>query len=270
VKRNSSSIRTLPVVGLLLAATMACGLPASLAPEEVILEPTVRPTPAEAALATLAAPTSAPSVAPGVTELVSYAFRDDFDGTMDTGWTWFQSTEPGYSLTHTPGWLRLNISRGSFRGATPPENLLVRPSPTGNFSMSTFLRFSPHNNFEFAGLAVVFDDHSVLQLGRAGCFLEAPTPECIGDGLYFDNLQNGAAVGGNFGTPALLGLDYLLRLERQANTYAASYSTDGSNWQPIGSHTVDKPPISIGLIAAQSTVASPYADFDYFEMQSGS
>lgn len=58
----------------------------------------------------------------------------------------------------------------------------------------------------------------------------------------------------------------LLRLERQGNAYAASCSTDGSNWQPIGGHTVDKAPVSIGLIAAQSTVASPYADFDYFEM----
>jgi hypothetical protein len=36
----------------------------------------------------------------------------------------------------------------------------------------------------------------------------------------------------------------------------------------VGSHTVDKAPVSIGLIAAQSTVAAPYADFDYFEMTS--
>jgi len=267
---SAPSLRPLLSLMLLTAGVLACGAPAAPSAAEVILEPTVRPTLAEAALATLAAPASASTAAAGVTQLASSAFRDDFDGTMDTGWTWFQSAEPGYSLTHTPGWLRLNLSSGSFRGAPPPENLLVRPSPTGNFSMSAFLRFSPHNNFEFAGLAVVFNDHSVLQFGRAGCFLEAPTPECIGDGLYFDNLQNGATVGGNFATPALLGLDYLLRLERQGKTYAASYSTDGSNWQSIGSHTVDKAPASIGLIAAQSTVASPYADFDYFEMQSGS
>ena len=266
---RSSSIRILPALVLLLASMLACATPgSSAAPAEVILEPTVRPTLAEAALATLAAPTSPPTAAAGVTELASSAFRDDFDGTMDTGWTWFQSESPGYSLTHTPGWLRLNLSSGSFRGTTPPENVLVRPAPTGDFSMGTFLRFSPHNNFEFAGLAVVFDDHSVLQFGRGGCFLEGPTPECIGDGLYFDNYQNGSAVGGNFATPALLGLDYLLGLERQGSAYTASYSTDGSNWQSIGSHTVDKAPGSIGLIAAQSTVASPYADFDYFEMES--
>lgn len=271
MKRHSSLIRILPALGLLLASMLACATPgSSAAPQEIILEPTVRPTLVEAALATPAAPTSVPTAAAGATELASSAFRDDFDGTMDTGWTWFQSESPDYSLTHTPGWLRLNLSSGSFRGVTPPENLLVRPAPTGNFSMGTFLRFNPHNNFEFAGLAVIFDDHSVLQFGRAGCFLEAPTPECIGDGLYFDNLQNGAAVGGNFATQAVLGFDYVLQLQRQGNTYSASYSNDGTSWLPVGSHTVDKAPVSIGLIAAQSTVANPYADFDYFEMQSGS
>jgi hypothetical protein len=119
-----------------------------------------------------------------------------------------------------------------------------------------------------AGLAVVFDDQSVLQFGRAGCFLEAPTPECMGDGLYFDNLQNSAAVGGNFATPALLGLDYVLRLERQGSVYTASYTDSNGAGGVVGSHTVDKAPVSIGLIAAQSTAASPYADFDYFEMTS--
>ena len=276
MKRNSSSIRTLPVIGLLLAATMACGLPASLAPEEVILEPTVRSTPAEAALATLApaaqptAPLLPTAAAPGVTQLASSAFRDDFDGTMDTGWTWLKSAEPGYSLTHTPGLLRLNLSSGSFLGATHPENLLVRPAPGGDFELSTHLLFSPHNNFELAGLAVVFDDNSLLQLGRGFCYTDGTSAACLGDGLYFDNIQNGAAVGGNFAAPAFLGLDYVLRLQRQGNTYTASYTASDSTSGVLGSHTVDKAPISIGLIAAQSTVASPYADFDYFEMQSGS
>jgi hypothetical protein len=84
--------------------------------------------------------------------------------------------------------------------------------------------------------------------------------------LYFDDIQDGAPVGGNFATQSLLGLDYLLRLEHQANTYTASYSTDGATWQTVGSHDVEKAPLSIGLIAAQSTVANPYADFDWFEI----
>ena len=267
--RTSSSIPIVLTLVAVLASMIACATPGSSAvPQPVILEPTVRPTLAEAALATLAAPGSGPTAAPGVTQLASSAFRDDFDGTMDTGWTWLKSAEPGYSLTHTPGWLRLNLSSGSFRGATPPENVLVRAAPTGNFSLGTYLRFSPHNNFEIAGLAVVFDDNSVLQLGRGFCYIDGTSPACIGDGIYFDNVQNGSAVGGNFATPAFLGLDYVLRLERQGNTYTASYTDSNGSGGVVGSHTVDKAPVYIGLIAAQSTVASPYADFDYFEMES--
>jgi hypothetical protein len=147
--------------------------------------------------------------------------------------------------------------------------LLLRPAPPGDFQLQTFLRFSPHNNFEIAGLVVVFDSQSVLQFGRGFCHTDGASPLCIGDAFYFDNLQGGSVVGSNFATPAALGLDYVLRLVRQGNTYLASFSTDGSAWTALGSHTFDGTPASIGLIAAQSTVASPYADFDYFEETSG-
>jgi hypothetical protein len=224
-------------------------------------QPTSDPQPVEP----LQAPPPAPTAVP---HLASSVFRDDFNGSLDSGWSWYQSDTPGSSLTHTPGWLRLNLSQGSFLSDTPPQNLLIRAAPAGDFDMSTRLRFNPHNNFELAGLVVVFDDHSVLQFGRGGCFFEAPAPGCIGDGLYFDSIQGGAAAGGNFATPAALGLDYTLRLQRTGNTYTASYMDSNGSSGTLGSHTVNKAPGSIGLIAAQSTVAQPYADFDYFEMTS--
>jgi hypothetical protein len=76
MNRSSLSIRILPALVLLLASMLACAIPGSTtAAPEVILEPTVRATLAEAALATLAAPASAPTAAAGVTELASSAFR---------------------------------------------------------------------------------------------------------------------------------------------------------------------------------------------------
>jgi beta-xylosidase len=204
----------------------------------------------------------------GEAPLASSAFRDDFDGSLDPGWSWYQNDAPGWTLSNMPGWLRLNLSAGSFFGATPPANLLVRPAPPGDFDLKTWLRFTPIRNFELAGLVVVFDDDSVLQLGRGFCEVPGGSAECVGDGLYFDNIQDGSPVGGNFAAPSLLGVDYLLRLQRQGNGYSASYSTDGSTWAPLGSHTVDKAPVSIGLIAAQAGTPGNYADFDYFEMSS--
>jgi hypothetical protein len=202
--------------------------------------------------------------------MASSVFRDDFNGSLDPGWSWYQTDSPGWSLDHTPGWLRLNLSQGNFFTGSPPGNLLLRPAPSGDFRLETFLRFSPHNNFELAGLVVVFGDRSVLQFGRGFCYSEGGSAGCAGDALYFDNIQDGSPVGGNFAAPAALGLDYVLRLERQGNAYLTSFSTDGLAWTAIGSHSVEKAPVSIGLIAAQSTVASPYADYDYFEMESQS
>jgi hypothetical protein len=164
-----------------------------------------------------------------------------------------------------PGWLRLNLSSGSFHGATPPANMLVRPAPSGDFDLRTLLRFSPVRNFELAGVVVVFDDHSVLQFGRGFCEVPAAPAGCIGDGLYFDSIQSGAAVGANFATPGPSGADYLLRLVRRDSTFTA-HIFDGADWQAIGSHRVDRQPLSIGLIAAQSPTSGTSAEFDYYEI----
>jgi hypothetical protein len=237
-----------------------------------IVEPTVRSVeagPADLPVAPAQAPPTQPATAPtAIPQLASSAFRDDFNGALDPGWTWHQNDAPGWTLSNMPGWLRLNLSTGSFFSPTPPANALVRPAPAGDFDMSTWLRFNPHNNFELAGLVVVFDDHSVLQFGRGGCFFEAPAPGCLGDGLYFDNIQNGAPFGGNFATQSFLGLDYVLRLQRQGNSYTASYSNDALNWTPLGSHSADRKPVWVGLIAAQAKTAGNFADFDWFEIQS--
>jgi len=261
------------MLGAVLGTASCGGPPGAPQPLPTIVEPTVRavePQPPPAQSPSISQPLepaqSAPPSPTEIPQVASSAFRDDFNGSFDSGWSWYQGDTPGSSLTHTPGWLRLNLSKGSFQGDTPPQNLLVREAPPGNFEMSTWLRFNPHNNFELAGLVVVFDDQSVLQFGRGGCFFETQAPGCIGDGLYFDNIQAGAPVGGNFAAQSFLGLDYVLRLRRQGKSYSASYSNDGSNWTPLGSHTVDRAPVSVGLIAAQATVANPYADFDYFEL----
>jgi len=270
MKRYPSFARPFATLSLLLATALACGLPAASAPDVVgafptIVEPTVRPE----SPATQAPPPQPPTESSGVTPLVSSAFRDDFNGTLDPGWSWYQDDSPGWTLSNMSGWLRLNLSTGSFFHATPPANLLLRPAPSGDFELETWLRFSPYRNFEIAGLVVVFDDHSVLQFGRGFCEVPSAAAGCIGDGLYFDNIQNNAAVGGSFATQSYLGVDYLLRLQRQGNSYVASFTPDNAPGGNLGTHTVEKSPVSIGLIAAQAETAGNYADFDYVEITDG-
>jgi hypothetical protein len=190
------------------------------------------------------------------------AFRDDFNGALDPGWAWLREDPLAWSLSATPGWLRVNVSTGGFIGV-PPRNVLLRPAPTGDFDLRAGVRISPSRNFEIAGLLVYFDDNAVLQFGRGYCDLPGV---CAGDGFYFDNLQAGAPINGNFATRGLGASDDRLRLVRQGVTYTAFYLVDDATWIEIGSHVVDRAPVSVGLIAAQAPAAGTFAEFDFFEM----
>ena len=196
-----------------------------------------------------------PAVRPGV-------FHDEFDGALGPGWTWEREDASAWSLTATPGWLRLGLSAGGYL-TTPPSNVLLRPAPSGDFEVQTTLRVTPTRNFEIAGLIVTFGDDSVLQFGRAFCDVPGV---CTGGGYYFDSVQSGASAGSNFALPGLAGSQHVLRLQKQGTTYTASYLTVDGEWIPIGSHSVAQAPASVGLIAAQAPAPGPVAEFDFFEM----
>ncbi|GAB1470108.1 hypothetical protein MASR2M66_09850 [Chloroflexota bacterium] len=197
---------------------------------------------------------------PGTT--FSNSVREEFDGKISPGlgWTWLRQDDSAWSLTTTPGWLRINISTEGYLNGLP-SNVLVTNAPQGDFDIRTSVKFSPSQNFEFAGLIVLFDEKSVLQAGRAYCDLG----NCPGSGFYFDNLQNGSAVGDNFGIAGPSNISQI-RIVRQGNNYTAYYQTDSINWNVIGGHTVVQQPVSIGLLAAQAPSAGAFAEFDYIEI----
>jgi predicted amidohydrolase YtcJ len=202
--------------------------------------------------------TSGPAPTPAATA----GFRDDFDAALDPGWNWLNEDPSAWSLAETPGWLRLALSQGGFL-TTTPSNVLLRSAPAGDFDLRTWVRVSPSRNYEFAGLIVRFGDDIVLQFGHGYC--DAPGA-CAGDGYYFDNLQAGASVGGNFASAGLGGSEDLLRLVRRGDTYTAYYLVDDTTWIEVGSHTVDRPPVSVGVVAAQASAPGPVAEFDFFEI----
>ena len=205
-----------------------------------------------------------PSASPADFEPAATAptFTDNFDGALADGWTWLREDASAYSLTTSPGWLRINLSTSSYLKSLP-SNVLTRAAPQGDFDIRTSVRFTPASNFEFAGLIILFDEKTVLQFGRAFCNLGS----CPGSGYYFDNLQNGVAVGGDFST-AGSSPQSLLRLVREGSLYTAYHQVDNVNWVQIGSHSMDRQPLSFGLIAAQAPSAGNYAEFDWFEISS--
>jgi beta-xylosidase len=213
----------------------------------------------------VSSPTSPPTTIPQ-TEISlqpAQAFRDEFDNQLAEGWTWLAEDPAKWSLSAVPGLLQIIAADASFDGPIPPPNVLVRDAPEGDFEMTTLLRFTPTSNFQFAGLVVFQDNGNVLQFGRAFCDVAGA---CTGDGIYFDNYENGSITGGNYKT-AFSGPVVYLRVRRLGNTYTGYYSEDGESWIETGEHLRDVSQVRVGLMAAQAAEEIP-AVFDYFTMTS--
>lgn len=243
---------------IMLVAALACSVPGSTPSQ-----PTVNALPPTPNLPFSASPAPQDSTSGNQPETTfSNSVREEFDGKISPGlgWTWLRQDDSAWTLTTTPGWLRINISTEGYLNGLP-SNVLITNAPQGDFDIRTSVKFSPSQNFEFAGLVVLFDEKSVLQAGRAYCDLG----NCPGSGFYFDNLQNGSAVGDNFGIAGPSNISQI-RIVRQGNNYTAYYQTDSINWNVIGGHTVVQQPVSIGLLAAQAPSAGAFAEFDYIEI----
>jgi serine/threonine protein kinase len=210
-------------------------------------------------------PTNSPVPSPSSTvrpptEIASAGtFRDDFDSQLAAGWTWLAEDPSKWSLTAESGSLQILASDSSLDGPALPYNILVRDAPTGDFEITTSLRFAPTSNYQVAGLIIFEDRGNALQFGRAFCDL----PEaCVGDGIYFDNYENGSITGSNYRT-AYQGEVLYLRLQRSGNVYSGFFSENGEQWTKLGEHVRDFSQPRVGLIAAQAPTEIA-ALFDYF------
>jgi hypothetical protein len=211
------------------------------------------------------APTNSPVPSPSFTATVEISsipsFKDDFVGQLAEGWTWLAENPEKWSLSAVNGSLQIIASDASFDGPALPPNILVRKPPPGDFEITTSLQFSPTSDFQIAGLVIFQDQGNVLQFGRGFCDL---ADLCVGDGIYFDNFENGSIQGNSFHTPFHESVTYL-RLRRNGSTYTSFYSKDGENWIMLGEFTREFSQVQVGVMAAQAEKPSP-ATFDFFTM----
>lgn len=191
-------------------------------------------------------------------------FRDDFNNTLDAGWSWVRENPLNWSLTTLPGALQINVAGGYVVSGTNP-NLLLRPAPEGDFQIQTQITFRPTRNYQFAGLIIYENDKNFLQAGRSAC----NSIGCVGVGLYMNYYKNGVIVKPDFGQSYREIDPLLLRLSRRENTYTFEGSTNGKVWFFIGNHTSDMNPMQIGLVTGQRLRGENLpATFEYFEVRS--
>jgi serine/threonine protein kinase len=242
------------VVILVIAMSMLNKRSTPIANPTIAITDTSAPISSPTSLPTaLATSTSPIEIAPG------QAFTDPFENQLAEGWTWLAEDPAKWSLSAVPGWLQIMVADASFDGPRVPPNILLREPPAGDFEITTALQFEPTSNFQFAGIVVFQDDDNVLQFGRAFCEL----PDiCPGEGIYFDNFENGSITGSS----PMISIDIpvlYLRLQRVGIAYTGYYSEDGENWIRLGEHDRDFSQVRVGLMAAQSAEEIP-ALFDFF------
>lgn len=249
-------------VGIMAFAAIAIFIGSSLLAAQVPAAPTETNIVTKASAPIINSPMpSVTSAPPTQLPISTESFQDDFTGQLAEGWTWLEEDPTKWSLSAVDGSLQIMTSDASFDGPYLPLNILLRDAPSGDFEITTALHFTPTRNFQSAGMVIFQDQGDVLQLSRAFCDV---VNACVGDGVYFDNFENGSITGSNYHV-AFQGSIIYLRLQREGNTYTGYYSEDGQNWVMTGQHVRDFSLIKVGLIAAQSETEIP-AVFEYFTM----
>lgn len=219
--------------------------------------PTSTRTPTATATTT-PTPTRTPTATVTVPSLTC-DWLDDFAGPpLDPGWAWVREDNTHWSLLARPGFMRITTETGDLTGATDTaRNLLLRIAPSGDFTVTTLLEFSPGQEMQQAGLLLYVDDANYLRLSRLRQASQGG-----------DAVQLAREIGGVVTTQQIgaLSTRLYLRLNRTKRDWAAAFSLDGALWTEVG-HLVAVPLAAprLGLAAWNGAAPLPEipADFDW-------
>jgi hypothetical protein len=238
--------------------------------------PTVMPSPSPTAT-----PSSTPSPSPTPTPTqtatatstpedpatADCTWLDPFDeDSLAGGWSWVREDPSHWSLVQRPGFLRIVSQRSALLGSgNNAPNILLRASPSGDFSLSARVLFRPTESLQAAGVLIYENDDSFVWLSRGYC--GANPPACVGDGIYLDMEHEGAHLEHQAGALPAPFREVYLKLVRRAGTYQAYASADGQRWLSMGEEISAEgfDPTHVGLLVTNGNRAATEipADFDF-------
>jgi regulation of enolase protein 1 (concanavalin A-like superfamily) len=141
---------------------------------------------------------------------------------LGSGWAWVRESQGNWATDpNNANVMKLTTIEGSW-GGTKPSNILLRdPGTTGDFTISTKLKFAASANFEWAGLIVYQSDGNLISLGRSSV-----------NQIRFSQVKNGTQTDKNYADPAALA-DIYLKIEKSGTIYKGFYSNDGISWTQV-------------------------------------
>jgi len=193
--------------------------------------------------------------------------NEGFNGSaLKPFWHWVREDPAHWSITDSPGYLRMVTGQNEIRESTNNSPLLLQslePFPDKDFVIQTHILLTPIENFQQGGLVIYADDDNYVRLTYG--YMDGPAFEFAKElGGSFQAVQIPAPPGST---------DFHLLLAKSGFIYSAYYSQDGNDWKWIGSYSIGKlSPLEVGLLAfnglGATTMEIP-ADFDYFKVISG-
>jgi len=199
-------------------------------------------------------------------------YGDDFSAaTLDPGWT-FAGFDPNkWSLSARSGFLRIFAEPLADNPDDTKDSLMLR-AESGDFILETYMEFETLEDRQVAGLVIEGDD------GRQVTLVLTSASAAVGTfrGLFMA-ADRGPDVSEGRANQSFDGTGVYLRLERSGGSYIGSFSTNGTNYTPVGTlsnNLSDSVMVGVGTAKGRSCAAdceqSVYADFDYFEIWSAS
>jgi len=181
--------------------------------------------------------------------------------TLGPQWTWVRENAAGWSLTASPGSMRITTAAGDIvRTSADQKNILLQAAG-GDVTIQTRVTISPTAPAQQANVMFYKDDDNFVQLGVAYASNSVV--------ISFVKEIAGTTTNVATSTDSMVGTPTVLRITRSGTIYTASYSfDDGRTFTPAGTTTAPTilGQVGIGATNGASSVASALnADFDWFE-----
>ncbi len=185
---------------------------------------------------------------------------DDFESSTIAGsWSWVRADNNNWSLTERPGSMKLKLQGGDlYQTTNSTNNILLRDTPAGDWSIITKLEINPNQNYQQAGLIVYKDDDNYIKLTRA----YADGSNCYN---YAKEIGGGYS---DFGCVSESATKVYMKITKSGTTYTLYNSNDsGSTWVQLKQYTGISftSPFKVGLFAQSN--AGVNADFAWFDLQ---
>lgn len=161
-------------------------------------------------------------------------FTDDFNsGNLDGGWSWYNEDSAQWSLSASPGNLRLiGSNHDMWQTCNNPKNLLLRSVSDTSFFVQTKIVITPTTNYQQAGLLFFQDVDNYVKLDVVW-----NTTTQIGLSVELIKESEGVAISApnwpwvNVSTSTPIYLQMFI----SENSIVGYYSSDGIKWITVGS-----------------------------------